>query len=75
MQKPSNKVFRTRIWDSQENTGVNLLGNDKDCLVFSSPGPRYQIMEDQICQHHKYGYCKFQMQCQKKHLKGQCEAI
>ena len=38
-------------------------------------GPRYQIMEDQICQHHKYGYCKFQKQCQKKHLKGQCEAL
>ena len=32
-------------------------------------------MEDQICQHHKYGYCKFQKRCQKKHLEGQCEAL
>ena len=32
-------------------------------------------MEDQICQHHKFGYCKFQKQCQKKHLEGQCEAL
>ena len=30
---------------------------------------------NQICQHHKYGYCKFQTQCQKIHVQGQCEAL
>ena len=32
-------------------------------------------MKDQICQHHKYGYCKFQSQCQKRHVEGHCEAL
>ena len=32
-------------------------------------------MQNKICQHHKYGYCKFLSRCQKKHLQGQCDAL
>ena len=32
-------------------------------------------MDSQICQHYKYGFCKYKNQCQKDHVKGQCEAL
>ena len=32
-------------------------------------------MEDQICNHYKYGFCKFQDHCQKKHVEGECNAL
>ena len=32
-------------------------------------------MEAQVCNHYKYGYCKYQDQCQKRHVDGQCNSI
>ena len=32
-------------------------------------------MEEQICNHYKYEYCKFKEDCQKLHVKGQCKDI
>ena len=29
-------------------------------------------MEGEICQHHKYGYCRFKTECKKKHLSSEC---
>ena len=32
-------------------------------------------MEGRICQHYKYGYCKYKNQCKKEHVEGKCEAL
>ena len=32
-------------------------------------------MDDQICQHYNYGYCKFQKHFKKIHEEGQCDAL
>ena len=32
-------------------------------------------MEGEICKHYKYGFCKFQDQCQKEHVEGECNAL
>ena len=31
-------------------------------------------MENQICYHYKYGFCKIQDNCQKRHVQGECNA-
>ena len=32
-------------------------------------------MEAQVCNHYKYGYCKYHDQCLKRHVDGQCNSL
>ena len=32
-------------------------------------------MDSHICQHHKFGYCRFKDQCKKEHLKEKCQSL
>ena len=32
-------------------------------------------MEGKICTHHKFGYCKYNKDCKKKHVKGECKDL
>lgn len=32
-------------------------------------------MVSQICHHHKFGYCRFKEQCEKEHVKEECQAL
>ena len=43
------------------------LRAEAHCIVHS--------MENPVCQHHKFGHCKFKQQCLKEHVKNECEDL
>ena len=57
-----------------EPTRQSLQGHSP-CQRRGQGGATDCRMVSQICHHHKFGYCRFKEQCEKEHVKEECQAL
>ena len=52
-----------------------LVGCDHEEQLRADAHSSVYATENQVCQHHKFGYCKFRQQCLQEHVKTEYEDI